>query len=120
MTVRRPLANASAAPWCRPAFLQGKISGATSPKDPAVQARVVFGGVAPAPPLLRPCCPGRSGRIANSMTNKAFPRLRVLRSVPKQCCSRAPRMLRWGIFPAARGGWRADGPTTAPGGEETA
>ena len=120
MTFRTPPADAFAAPRGRAAFLQGKFSGATSPKGPAVQARAVFGGVAPAPPMLRPRCPGRPGRIANSMTDKAFTRLRVLRSVPKQWCSRAPRMLRWGIFPAARGAGRADGPTTAPGGEERA
>lgn len=36
----------------RPAFLQGKILGATSSKGPFAQARAVFEGVAPAPP---PC-----------------------------------------------------------------
>ena len=49
MTVRSRLANTSAAPRGRPAFLQGRIPGATSPKGPAAQARAVFGGGAPAP-----------------------------------------------------------------------
>ena len=120
MTFRTPSADAFAAPRGSAAFLQGKFSGATSPKGPAVQARAVFGGVAPAPPMLRLSGPGRPGRIANVMADKAFPRLRVLRSVPKQCCSRAPRMLRWGIFPAARRAGLANGPTTVLGGGERA
>ena len=35
------------------AFLQGEFLGATSPKGPAAQARAVFGGVAPVPPVFR-------------------------------------------------------------------
>ena len=48
MTDRTPLADGPAALPGRPAFLQGKIPGATSPKGPDAQARAVFGGVAPA------------------------------------------------------------------------
>ena len=73
MTVRKPSANVPAAPRGRPAFLKGRIPGATSSKGPAAQARAVFGGVAPAPPGLRPACAGRPVHIANRMTDKAFP-----------------------------------------------
>ena len=55
MTVNSDAAGTSAADRGQAAFLQGKISGATSPKGPAVQARAVFGGVAPAP---SPCAQG--------------------------------------------------------------
>ena len=50
------------------------------------------------------------------MSNRALPRFRVLRMVPEQCCARAPPMLRGGVFPAALGAGRANGPTTALGG----
>ena len=120
MTVRTPAADAFAAPRGRPAFLQGKFPGATSPKGPFAQARAVFGGVAPAPPMLRPVCAGRPDRIGNPLRNQALPRPRLLRTVRKPCCAAAPRMLRRDIFPAARGAGRANRPTTAPGGGERA
>ena len=47
-------ADASEASRDHAAFLQGEFPGATSPKGPIVQARAVFGGVAPAPPVFRP------------------------------------------------------------------
>ena len=94
MTIRKPAANASSALRGRPAFLQGKIPGATSPKGPAVQARAIFGGVAPAPPVLRPRCASRPGQIANPMMDKTLPWPRLLRSVrkpaaqpPRRCCA---------------------------------
>ena len=52
-TVWTSLATASAAHWGYTAFLQGKVPGATSPTGPFVQARAVFGGVAPAPPAVQ-------------------------------------------------------------------
>ena len=58
----------------------------------------------------------RPARIANRMTDKALPPLRLLCAVRKPCCAGAPRMLRRGIFPAARGSGRSNRLTTAPGG----
>ena len=113
MTIRTPAADLTV-PQGRPAFMQGKFPGATSPKGPSVQARAVFGGVAPAPLVLRPRCASRPGRIANRMTDKALPRPRLLRAVRKPCCAGAPRMLRRGVFPAAPGNGRSNRPTTAP------
>ena len=118
MTVGMPVADASAALRGSLAFLQGNFAGATFPKGPFAQARAIFGGVAPAPPVLRPACAGRPARIANRMTDKALPRPRLLRAVRKPRCAGAPRMLRRGIFPAARGAGRSNRPTTAPGGEK--
>ena len=72
MTVRKPTENALA-------FLQGTIPGATSPNGQAVQARAVFGGVAPARPVSWCPCPGRTARIAKSLPDKALARLRMFR-----------------------------------------
>ena len=49
------------------AFLQGEFPGATSPKGPHVQARAVFGGVAPARQSVRCLFAGGTVRIANSL-----------------------------------------------------
>ena len=66
------------------AFLQGKIPGATSPKGPLVQARAVFGGVAPAPPVFRSSWAGRPGGFRNSLLSKALARPQVFRGGGKQ------------------------------------
>ena len=96
MTVGMPAPDASAALRGSPAFLQGKVPGATSPKGPLVQARAVFGGVAPARPDFRTPCAGRTARMATSLPNKALPWMRLLRLGPdgvalaeKTCCNRA-------------------------------
>ena len=52
--LQTPLTDTSATLRGRRAFLQGKVAGATSPNGPFEQARAFFGGVAPAPPMLRP------------------------------------------------------------------
>ena len=74
------------------AFLQGRILGATSPKGPFVQARAVFGGVAPARPVSWSPFPKRTARIAKPLPDKALARHRMFRgranrvSLPHQTC----------------------------------
>ena len=58
--VRKPSGDTSAALWAGPAFLTGKIPGATSPKGLTAHARAVFGGVAPAPLAVRSAQPQAS------------------------------------------------------------
>ena len=79
-TARTPSANSLVAYWAYPAFLQGKILGATSSKGPAAQARAVFGGVAPAPPVLRSRGPTRPGHLNNFLLCNQLTKSRVLRS----------------------------------------
>ena len=74
-----------------------KSRGSDLSETPVCQARAVFGGVAPAPPVLRPSWPGRPARSANDMTDKALTRPRVLRTVPEQCCA-PPRGCCAGVF----------------------
>ena len=71
MTVRTSATDFST-PLGRPAFLQGKVPGATSPKVLFAQARAVFGGVAPAPPMFRTPCASRPDRTWNSLPDKVF------------------------------------------------
>ena len=113
MTHRTRPVGASAAPRGRPAFLQGKIPGATSPKGPAVQARAVFGGVAPAPPAVRLRGPGRPDRIANRLADRALPHLRLVRSGRKSCPDTTPGSVRLAIFPARAGANSCASRTTA-------
>ena len=92
------------------AFLQGKISGATSTKGPLVQARAVFGGVAPAPPMLRSRGPTRPGNPNNFLLGNQLTRPRLLRSdLPSRPADPAPRH-----FPRSTGAGRSEHTTTAP------
>ena len=68
----------------RPAFLQGMFPGATSPKSPCAQARAVFEGVAPAPPVFRSFWASRPGGFRNSLLSKALARPQVFRGGGKQ------------------------------------
>ena len=113
MRVRTLVADAFAAPWGRRAFLQGNIPGATSPKGPLVQAKAVFGGVAPARQSVRPLFAGRTARIANPLPDKALARLRVLRPRRTEGFLCGLNVLRRGIFPATAVRWCCAGSTTA-------
>ena len=84
----------------RPAFLQGKISGATSPKGLTAQARADFGGVAPAPPAVRLRSLGRPARIANRLADRALPCLLLVRANRKPCLDTTLQAVRLAIFPA--------------------
>ena len=64
-----------------------------------MQARAVFGEVAPAPTAVRRRCPGRPARIANPLTHKALARLRVFRGRGKRCFARLRNVFRQGNFP---------------------
>ena len=68
----RPRRTLSHPVWAAPPSSKETFLGATSPKGPLVQARAVFGGVAPAPPVLRPACTGRPARITNPLPDKAL------------------------------------------------
>ena len=96
MSIGKPPDDPSAALQGRPAFLQGRIPGATSSKGPFAQARAVFGGVAPARADSRTPYPGRTARIANPMPDKALRWMQLLRVGPdrvalsgKACCDTA-------------------------------
>lgn len=69
------------------AFLQGKISGATSSKGLFAQARAVFGGVAPSPRVFRPALADRPAAIRNCLLNKILVRLQVFRGGGKRASS---------------------------------
>ena len=53
-----------------PAFLQGKISGATPHEDPDAQARGVFQGVAPAPAILISTTRCRPGKMSKPLQDR--------------------------------------------------
>ena len=120
MRVRAPSADASAAPRCRPAFLQGKIPGATSSKGPCVRAGAVFEGVAPARADFRPPCAGRSARTPNSLPDKALARMQLLRGGHGSCCALRKTVLRHGSFPATTTQKCCAGGTTAREARESA
>ena len=81
------------------AFLQGMILGATSPNGPIVQARAIFGGVAPARKLLRSRGPIRPGHLTNSLPYNELDESHLLRlgrlSRPEgRAFARFPRTIR--------------------------
>ena len=83
----------------RPAFMQGKISGATSPKGLIAGVRAVFRGVAPAPPAVRSRGPTRPGHWNNCLLCNQLTRSRMLRSgLPSR-----PGIRAFGHFPRTSG-----------------
>ena len=103
MTLRKRSQNAMA-------FLQGKIHGATSPKGPPAHARAVFGGVAPAPPVLRSRGPTRPGHLNNFPLCNQLTQSRLLRSdPPSRPGGRAP-----GHFPRSIGNRPFEPPDHSP------
>ena len=78
----------------RSAFLQGKISGATSSKGPSAKARAVFGGVAPARAAVRRRCAGRPDRIHKCLIVKDLLGPQVFRGGRETGSSRARRVFR--------------------------
>ncbi|MCY4598234.1 MAG: hypothetical protein OXC19_25970 [Bryobacterales bacterium] len=99
MTIRTPAADLTV-PQGRPAFMQARFPGATSPNGPIAQAKAIFGGVAPAPPAVRFRDPSRPAWIANRLMEKALMRSQLLRLVLNSCCAAPRPTVRRGIFPA--------------------
>ena len=96
------------------AFLQGKVSGATSPKGPFAQAKAVFRGVAPARPGVRLGCAGRPARIRNPLPDKALMRPRLFRRGCERGLPLARTLFRQAIFPETANGLLRAGRTTVP------